>query len=116
MTEPLETVLADAKSELPVMDRTRGVWTAKDVEKFVERVEQATFNYRTFVTEKAAAARSGKSTAWFRARFAAWEREGNARLNPTNPRERQYRLMIVPLAARTSEARADAVRTARGEQ
>lgn len=116
MTEPLEQVLADAKSELPVMDKRGGVWTAKDIEHFIERVEASTFNYRVFVSEKDAVARSSKSVPWFRDRFPEWQRQGNARYNPTNPRDRQYRLIIVPLSARESEARSDAVRTARGEQ
>lgn len=116
MAETLEQVLADAKGEIPVLKKRGGIVLAEALEEFVTRIEQATHDFRTFVSEKEAMVRGDKSQKWLRDRFPEWQRQGNARFNPKNPRERQYRLLIVPVAANTSAARSDAVRTARGEQ
>jgi hypothetical protein len=58
---------------------------------------------------------SDHSGAWFRARFAAWERQGLARWNTRNKRERQYLAVIVPQRGHMARVRADAARAARGE-
>lgn len=116
MAESLEHVLTEARGELPLLRKRRGMWTADDVEQFVDRIAEAAHEYLTFVSERDAMIRSNRSVAWLRTRYANWEREGNARRNPRNPRDRQYRLMIIPLAAQTEAARADARRTARGDR
>jgi hypothetical protein len=116
MSETLEDVIAAARREIPILEKRGGIDVANALNEYVTRVSAATEDYRTFISEKEAVIRSDKSVPWLRARFAEWQRQGNARHNPTNPRERQYRRLIVPVAARISSAQADAVQTARGEQ
>ena len=113
MSESLEQVLADARGELPFMRKRRGAWDAQAVEDFIDRVARAAHEYMTFISEQDAVIRSNRAPAWLRARYPLWERMGHARRNPSKPRERQYRLVIIPLAAQTEAARADARREAR---
>lgn len=113
----LEQLIADKRGELPIIRKggQGGIDIARALEEFLVEVDEATKDMRTFVSEKEAVIRSDKSVPWLRARFAQWERQGNARHNPTNPRERQYLLLILPIPARIGAARADAVETARKE-
>jgi hypothetical protein len=110
----LEQLLADTREDLPAI-RKGSIAVADAIEEFITLVDEATKDMRTFVSEKEAVIRSDKSVPWLRARFPQWERQGNARHNPTNPRERQYLLLILPIPARIGAARADAVETARKE-
>lgn len=112
MNETLEDVLSDARQKIPVFKKGGGFAVAEVLEEFVTRVSQTTHDYRTFVSEKEAIIRSGKSLAWLRDRFPEWKRQGNAE---KEGRARRYRLLILPVAARISSAQADAVETARGE-
>lgn len=113
----LEQILADARGELPVIRKggQSGIDVANALEEFITRVDEASKDMRQFISEKEAVIRSDKSVVWLRARFPEWQRQGNARHNPTNPRERQYLVLILPVPARLSAARADAVETARAE-
>lgn len=73
------------------MEREAGIIGA-----VVRDVEEAAEAYLRFISEKDAMLRSGHTDEWLRMRFEAWEREGNARKNPSNSRERQYRMFVVP--------------------
>ena len=115
-SDTLEQALADMRGDLAVLRRNGQRTIPLDVyEKAIERVASTASDYLKFVSEKEAMVRADKSSDWFRTRFPEWERQGNARKNPLNPRERQYRLLIVPVAARLSAIKADAAKTARGE-
>lgn len=125
--ETLEEIIETTRAELRVLRK----WGFKDVadpfEELVKRVEAATYEYRTFVTEKDAVMRTGKSVPWLRSRFSEWERQGNARYNPRNSRERTYRVLVLPVAplppatptsgatSRLAAVVADARAAARGE-
>lgn len=113
--ETLEQVIADVRGELPILRRRGSKQVADAIEEVIDRVAAAARDYLTFVSEQDAMMRSDRSQEWLRARYPQWERQGNARRNPHNPRERQYRLLIIPLSAQTEAARADARRRARAE-
>lgn len=101
--ESLEEVLADARGELPVLQKRNGVWTAKDVEEFVDRVAAATEEWTTWLSEGDAVVRSGYAAATLRARFESLRRDNNARLVG---RARQYRACAIPRRANVIDAAA----------
>jgi len=96
MSETLEQVLADARGELPILERRNGSWSPKDIREFVDRVAAAAEEWLTWLSEADAAMRCGYSEAWLRARFPSLQREGHARLNG---RARQYRACAIPRRA-----------------
>lgn len=98
----LEQVLADWRDSAQASRRTGHGPTAELVERIVHDVEEATEEYRRWLSEDDAMLRSGKRRAWFRSRFAEWERSDNARMTG---RKREYRMIIVPQGADTVTAR-----------
>lgn len=115
-TETLEQVIADARGELPLLRKRGQAAIADAIEEYIERVTKSSAReYLTFISERDAMLRSDHTVTWLRARYPEWERLGHARRNPKNPSERQYRMMIIPLAAQTEAARANARDTARAE-
>ena len=112
MIRTLEQVLADARGELPVLRKHGQGAIADALEQLCNEVAAAAEPYLTWLPESDAAIRSNHSSSWFRARFPAWERQGLARLCPTNHRLRQYRQLIVPAASNLDAVRADAKRAA----
>jgi len=115
-SDSVDTALADARALVTNLRRYAQRQLADELEEIVQRLDRTTHDYRLFVPERDAMVRSGKSAEWFKARFPEWQRQGNARANPTNPRERQYRLCVVPVVADVEGARASARRAARGEE
>jgi hypothetical protein len=108
----LEQVLADWRESAQASRRTGHGPTAELVEKIVHDVEAAAEEYLRWLSEEDAMLRSGKRRAWLRARFAEWERGGNAR---RIGRKREYRMAVVPQGADTLGAR-DAGRQAGAER
>lgn len=93
MPETLEQVIADARGELPVLDRRRGSWSAKDIEEFLARITTAAEEWLAWLSEGDASVRCGYSETWLRARFEIFRRDGHARLVG---RARQYRACAIP--------------------
>lgn len=108
----LEQVLADKRGEAAVLRKHGQAAIADALEDFAREVFEAAEPYLTFIPEADAIIRSNHRRPWFRARFAAWERQGLARYSPTNKRERQYCLLIVPASGNLDAVRADAKRAA----
>lgn len=113
--ETLEQVLTEGRGELPLLRKRGQTVVADALEEYIERIANAAREFLTFISERDAMLRSDHTVAWLRARYPEWERLGHARRNPKNPSERQYRRMIIPLAAQTEAARANARDTARAE-
>lgn len=108
----LEQVLADARGELPILRKHGQSALADALERLCDDVAGAMESFLTWIPESDAMIRSNHREPWFRSRFAAWERMGLARISPTNRRQRQYRLLIVPSSINLEAVRADARRTA----
>lgn len=105
MIRPLEQVIADHAEEAQVLERTGHAGDAQLIRRILDNVRNASIDYLTWLTEGEAQIRSNRSVAWLRARFPEWQRAGHARFNPERPRQRQFRALIVPLAANPSAAR-----------
>jgi hypothetical protein len=86
IVKPLETVIADGYEEAATLRRNGYVAEADARVRMLKDIENATVDFRTFRTEDEAALRSGKSTAWFRARFPQWLAQNLARYNPLKPK------------------------------
>jgi hypothetical protein len=78
------------------------------------RTEEAAEEWLGWINEGLATLRSGKSVAWLRAQFPAWERDGHAKL--VHRGLRHYRECVIPRRASDlpSIAAVTAVRRARG--
>lgn len=115
MTAPtLETVLAMWRAKAATLEELRHEREAALIVQILGEVESSAEDYLRWVSEADAMLHSGKGRAFLRGRFPAWEREGHARWNPTRPRERQYRLLVLPRRANADRAIAEARRAARG--
>lgn len=95
----LETVIADARVEAYTLDRNHAAFSVHRVMAILEDIAAAAEPYTTWLSERDASIRRGRSEAWMRQQFAAMERDGNAR---TNGRQRQYRQCAVPQRAQTA--------------
>lgn len=98
-TRALETVLADAFDEAHTLERNRAAFSVDRVREILHAVKDAAEPFTTWLSERDASIRRGKSEAWMRQQFAAMERDGNARLSG---RSRQYRQCAVPQRAQTA--------------
>lgn len=116
MSESLEQVLADARSDAKVLER-RGVTqvSLETLEELCESVRVAALPYLTWLSEAEAMLYTGKGRAFLRQRYEAWERDRNARRAPTNSRERQYRQVVLPRRIDLAQVRADAEAEARAD-
>jgi len=116
MTRELEDVLAGIREDAQAL-RRRGVTGMADaLDAVAGEVHRSAEPYLTWLGERDASIYSGRPRAWLRARFYRWVHEGNARVNPVNLRERQYRQCLLPRRSDLEAVRADARRTARGEE
>jgi hypothetical protein len=107
--KPLEEVLREAHEEARVLARAGAAISVTRFEHWLQQIENSTIDFREFMSENHATLRSGKSVAWFRSRFDDWRAQGLARYNPNVARkERQYRMMIVPMRPDVAPARDDA--------
>jgi hypothetical protein len=116
MSQSLEQVLADARSDAKVLER-RGVTQVSlaTLEELCEAVRVAALPYLTWRSEAEAMLYTGKGRAWLRGKYEAWERDGNARRAPTNSRERQYREVVLPRRIDLAQVQADAEASARAD-
>lgn len=85
MTETPEEVLASIREDAAVARRLGHEHDAKLLEQTANRVASSIDEYLTWISETDARIRSGHTSAWFRARFPEWERQGLARWNPKRP-------------------------------
>jgi hypothetical protein len=116
MVEALEQVLADTRSDIQAY--RRGGVTQVSVDRLAElceHVRSTALPYITWLSEAEAMLYTGKSRAWLRQRYVAWERDGHARNAPTNLRERQYREVVLPKRIDLTEVQADAEAAARAD-
>ncbi|HKW09731.1 MAG TPA: hypothetical protein VJO33_05080 [Gemmatimonadaceae bacterium] len=104
----LETVLATAHEECKILERNGHVAQAQALARLLNDIETATIDYRKWLTEGECALRSGKSEAWFRARFPQWLAQGLAGHDPLKPKVRCYRQIVVPMRANVEAAREEA--------
>lgn len=103
MSETLESVIADARGELPIL-RKRGQGAMADaIAEYMDRVQSAAEDFLRFISEDDARLQSGKTAAWLRARFPEWRQSGNAELRG---RARYYRALVVPRRLDLDAARA----------
>lgn len=89
----LEHVLADEREQAEVLRRNNHAHDAILIERVCDRVEEATADFLTWLSEPNAQLRSGRSAAWLRSQFPEWEASGHAR---TRNGKREYRRIIVP--------------------
>lgn len=92
MTPSLEQILADYRGDAQVLRRQGHPRDAELIERLCDQVATAAEDYLTFLPEDQAIIQSGRSRAWFRSRFAAWQSQGHARIEGG----RKYRALIVP--------------------
>jgi hypothetical protein len=111
VTETPEEVIARC-AKTPPSRGGSATSTTRSCSRTASRSSSVLAEYLTWISEADARIRSAHAPAWFRVRFPEWERQGLARWNPKRPRERQYRAIIVPLAADPRAVRADARRAA----
>ncbi len=112
---PLETLIADYRSDARALERTNNLHDAELIQRFCNEVEQSAEDYLKFLTETEAVLHSGHSRDWLRVRFQGWARLGHAKRREHGKPERLYRRCILPRRADVAAARADARRAARGE-
>jgi hypothetical protein len=94
--------IADEREQANVLRLKGHPHDAELVEQVVDRLARAAEEYLTWLSEDEARLRSGKSAAWLRARFTAWEAEGHARYHG---RRREYLMLVVPQRVHPSAAR-----------
>jgi len=93
----LVQAIADARGDVAVLKRHGAVVPVEKVAAFIDSISEAAYPFTTFISESDAVIRSGHQAKWFRQRFADWEKQGFARVNPHKAKDRQYLLCIVPL-------------------
>lgn len=113
VTDSLEQILADTREEAAILEQNHAAFSVARLRTLLDDITDAASEFLTWVSEKEAMIRSGHKEPWFRKRFPEWHRQGHARFNAKRPRERQYRLLVVPLDHDMESVRADARRTAR---
>lgn len=91
--EKLTQILADARGQAAVLRRHGHAEQADALEELCDKVDEATEDFRTFISEADAQLRSGWSAGRLRRHFAQWAEEGHAEMRR---RIRYYRRLIVP--------------------
>lgn len=102
MTPTLDQVLIDAAEDANRLRLHGHKAQADSIDRLVASVRAAAEDYLTWMSEKDAALRSGRSVTWLRHRFGQWQRDGHARLRGGH---REYRTLIVPQAVNLISAR-----------
>lgn len=92
--ETLEEALASVLGDAATLRRLGHTVEAGSMAALCRRISNAAEDYLSWITERQAVLRSAHQVPWVRARFAAWAREGNARMKG---RQREYRRIVVPL-------------------
>lgn len=109
-----EDILAELRAEGEVLKQNGAAFSVARVERAIADLTTALVDYLAWVPEPLAIER-GYTGPWLRKRFASWERQGYARRNPRNLKERQYRGCLVLVDA-TADAEAAAARRAAQEE
>lgn len=108
-----ETILAELRAEAKILGDHRAQVSVDRVVQFANELETALADHLTWLDEADAMKRGGFSTAtWLVKHYVGWEAQGYARKDPRNPRRRQYRAIVVPLAASIDDVRSSARRAA----
>lgn len=115
MPRTIEQVLADAREEAAILRKHKQEAVANAIVLLCDAIAEAAEPFTRWLSETEAVLASPHAAAWFRQRFAAWERQGLARYNPRHKTERQYLAAIIPQRAAVKSARDDGIRAARGE-
>jgi hypothetical protein len=89
----LESVFDKYATEARVLEQHGHAEQARTIISLIDDIRVAAADYLTWLSESDAALRSNHAPAWLRAKFAAWSREGNARIHRG---QRQYRKVVVP--------------------
>ena len=98
----LEEVLANAREDAQALRRHGHKHDAELIEALADKVQAAAYDFLNWLTESEARLRSGHSVEFLRARFAALEAQGLARLVD---KKRQYRAVAIPQRANREAAR-----------
>jgi hypothetical protein len=88
----LESVLSEYRADAQVLRRYGATHIADVIDRILKDVESASEDFMRFISEPDAMMRSGRGIDFLRARFPAWERDGNARYER---RQRFYRQVVV---------------------
>ena len=99
----LEQILADAREDAAVLDRTGHAQTAQYIVRLVGDVSATMEEWLRWLSEDDARLRSGLSRRALRRRFREWVDAGHARYNLKG--EREYRMAVVPSRADVESAR-----------
>lgn len=106
MKASLTQVLADTRSELPVLRKHGSAAIADAIERLCDEVAEAAAPFIEYLTEQQAMLRSNKSQAWLRRRHPEWQRNGLARTVAGGHRE--YLKVVVPASLDVDAVQADA--------
>jgi hypothetical protein len=98
----LEQVLADAREDANALRRHGHRHDAELIEALCDKVAEAAYPFLNWLSEGEAKLKSGHSTTFLKAKFAAWEEQGLARLNG---KLREYRAVIIPQRGNREAAR-----------
>jgi hypothetical protein len=88
----LESVLSEYRADAQVLRRYGDTRVADAIDRVCKDVAVAAEDFMRFISEADAMMRSGRGVDFLRARFPAWERDGNARYER---RQRYYRQVVV---------------------
>lgn len=91
----VEQILHELRAEGAVLAANGAAFSPDRVERACRDLETALAEYLTWLPEEKAVGRGHPRAALVR-RFPSLERQGYARRNPQNLRERQYRGCVVP--------------------
>lgn len=106
----LAQVLADWREKAAILRANGHKAQGDSIDAVVDDVAGAAEEYLRWMSEENAVLRSGRSVAWLRRRFPAWERAGHAR---RRGRGREYRMLVVPVDVDHIAAREAGKRAAR---
>ena len=109
--DPARVVLQKMRDDAEVLRRAGSGAFGDMLAYFAAEFETAVEPYITWMPESDAMLRSGRRREWLRAKFPAWERDGNAQQLARG--HRWYRQCVVPVAAQTSEATLAGIEAAR---
>lgn len=109
----LAETIANWRAEARVLERNGEEGKAAILERCATEAFVAAEKFITFVSEADAQLHSGRAKDWLRKQFPRWLREGVARWDPTNRRQRQYLLIILPRRTDIEAIRANAIDEAR---
>jgi hypothetical protein len=102
----LGQILADAREEAKIIERMGNAPQAKYLLQLLDKISEATEDYRLWLSEDKAQLKSGLSVRTLRRRFRELYDCGLARYNLKHQRE--YRSVAIPSRPDVQQAKADA--------